>query len=158
MSPLPRILAIVIALACAAEQRREVMIPGTDLAVRPGWLLLVRDGCRFSIPLDWKEGTPEEAIEGPHGATLIIQRLRFDDWAAHVTRLRNVFAGDAVIRDGSGDRLWIVRPRNGVTEEYAEAHVEDGACAAILRYPTSVAPNPDLVKQILDSLGSARTR
>src|SRR6516162_8350527 len=99
MNPLLLSLAIVIALACAVGQRREVTIPGTDLSVRPGWLLLVRDGCRFSIPLDWKDGPPEDAIEGPHGATLIIQRLRFGDWPAHVARVRAVVTTDAVIRD-----------------------------------------------------------
>jgi hypothetical protein len=156
------LLTCILATGPLGAQRRnparDVTIPGTDLVVQPGWLLLQRDGCWFTVPLGWKAAASGNAFDGPDGSTLLVRRLQFSDWTAHIARTTRTLGSRSTVRDDTTQHLWIETRQADVVEEYAEARLDDGSCSLVLRYSTSGILSRDAARQIVRSLAPVRLR
>ena len=153
--------AVVLAVAAYAlgaqppERSREVEVPGFGLMLKAGWQLLVREGCRFAVPLSWHPDADEAFVRAPDGTSLSVQMVKVVNWSSYKADLHSTY-NRAKVHEDTARRLWL-ELNDGPRVEHFIA-VDDGAtaCAGWLETRSGATETPrDTVKRIADSIGLA---
>lgn len=150
------LLLCLIALVLQGPVRStEATVPGTDFKVRVGWRLLIRSGCRYSVPSTWR--ATFGPVSAPDGSSLSVQAIHSQDWLTYRAELRRA-TGIAAVHEDSDSRLWIEFRYDGLQEHYIAVPVPGAICAAVLELRGTTTGAWDLTRGIAESIGPAPTR
>jgi hypothetical protein len=149
------ILLWLIVMALQGPVRStEATVPGADFKVRVGWRLLVKSGCRYSVPSTWRASLGP--LSAPDGSSLSVQAIHSEDWPTYRAELRRA-TGIAAVHEDSDSRLWIEFRYEGLQEHYIAVPVPGAICAAVLELRGARTDARDLMRGIVESIGPAPT-
>jgi hypothetical protein len=137
------------------ERPQEVRVPGIDVALKPGWQLLMLGGCRFAVPPRWEATRDGSTTFSPDGNSLAVQMLNITNWSAHKAQIKALFGRLTVLHEDSDRRLWLEFDDDQRIEHYVDVVNGQTACTGFLDIRTASRLSVDDVNRIAESIGPA---
>ena len=154
----PRMTSAVSGAQRAGRQD-DVRKPSVGFEAKPGWQLLVHDGCRFAVPGWWRAGPDAGSAHAPDGSSLSVRAFRITSWSEHKAQIMTVYGQVNVLHEDSERRLWFEIGDAQTTQHYIDVANGLDACAALLEIRTTTSPDTkDTIAGIADSIGAVSSK
>ncbi len=136
------------------ERQQEVKVPGTNISLRVGWLLLFREGCRFAVPGSWHPNDDASLVIAPDGSNISVRAFRVTSWSAHKAQIKAAFGSVKVVHEDSDLRLWFEIGEKTRIQHYVDVLNGPTVCSALLEIHVPTMPDAaDTLNRIVASVG-----
>ena len=142
------------------ERAPAVTIPGLDhVSLKPGWQLLLHDGCRFAFPGSWHPHPDSGLAVAPDGSNVTVRMFRIMSWPSYKMRIKEAFGRIDVMHEDSEHRLWFEIGDAPRLQHHVDVAAGLGVCSGLLEVRGAITPDAaDTARRIADSIGPAPER
>ena len=148
---------VTIASAEGPQREQEVRVPGIGVTLKAGWQLLFQDGCRYAVPVSWRESADGDLVLAPDGSNLSVRRLRITNWSTHKAQIKAAY-GHVNVHEDSDRRLWLELGDQQRTQHYIDVVTGLSSCAGVLEIRSTTPDRQETANRIANSIGPTLDR